>query len=203
MEQAILSENYNRLHDLLRQGAPIVSKDHNYSALICAVRQGNLSIVKLLCQYATTKDFAFRDYDDKNALDIFCRYSSCDSEIIKILIDKTPDINEKDRAGRTALEKAISSDNIEAMSQLLNSDKIDVNTQNKTSKATILMLFFDRLYFKCVDKDKYKQLIEKTRVLDILIEKSTTNIIDENGNTALHYATRLKDTSIHLLLQDT
>jgi ankyrin repeat protein len=96
-----------------------------------------------------------------------------DMEIVKALLKGGVGVNERDKAGFTAILRALQNKQYEAADLLLGQPKIDVNVQGSTG-VTVLMSYVSR-----DQEDIVKRLLD---------QKADVNLQDAEGDTALHIA---------------
>ena len=135
------------------------------SALAAASRNGKLEIVKLIlvrvddcAKYACRVLVGNRNLEAVRILldhgangecidnALICASGVGDLEIVKLLIEKRPDLNARDAQGTTALIQASSNGRLEVVKLLL-SNGADANVQDKDGLTALLRFSFLAFYF--------------------------------------------------------
>jgi ankyrin repeat protein len=211
--RAVENEDGVELQRLLQAGAPKNTTIRGDTALLLAVKRGNVSFVKLLVEHGA--DCAPRDRYGVTALhlaacpEMFLSYSANlpnsteNQEIIRILVKGGADINSQDRGGDTPLHYTAEYGHVAAM-QLLIGRGADVNiignneftplqyaaVRNKFECLRLLVLAGARMSPGVYHRSPlHWAVINNNQVAArfLIMHNCDTDILDNDGLTALEF----------------
>lgn len=168
--KAVYKGKHKKIERLIARGADVnYANKSGLTALLVAIRKQDTTAMKLLLETGRLlKDNA--DFYVTTA----CMYKS--KKIVELLVSNGYPVK-TDENNYTPLMAACSFGSAEIVKYLLNSIKIDPNTQRSIDGITALMLATD------------KGEVEKVRLL--LDAGANPGLKDKNGHTALTYADRI------------
>ena len=121
-------------------------------------------------------DFNVKNYTNETPLHLASKREEISSDLFKLILEKSRDINAQDNQGNTALHYAILGESEIATEELLKHSDVNVNIKNYYDNITAL-------HFACCWKDIPVDLF------NLILENSTDiNTPDEDGRSALHWA---------------
>ena len=153
---------------LITQGADVDAANDEGTLLIHAVKEENISFVKLLL-----KNNAYINKVSKEGFGpLFPALVNWNPELMQILIENGADINWQDADGRSLLVYALFMDNYEA-AQFLLLHGIDVDLIDNEGHTPLMHAAFEK----------------KLQMANLFLNNSANvNAIDDEGNTPIHHA---------------
>jgi E3 ubiquitin-protein ligase mind-bomb len=121
-------------------------------------------------------DDKVKNNKNETALHFASQWPNIPSDLFKLILEKSNNVNAQDDEGWTALHCAITHKSEVATKELLNHKDVDVNIKNNNNCTP---LHFASNYWRDIPVDLFNSILEKTN--DI-------NAQDEDGRTALHWA---------------
>lgn len=169
LSNAVSSEDFEEVKDLIAKGSSVNAKDKNYgatTALHIAVENGNREIAKYLLDMGAR----INARDKQRRTPLMSIDTDATPELVRMLLDHRAKVNVFDTKGNTALIYAAEYENAEILRVLLDAGA-QVNAQNKAGK-TALMIAAENNY------------AENVKVL--LEAGANVGLRDKEGETALN-----------------